>query len=156
MQLLQSVYQHQLMPSSNKSSQMIACIDKACLSQEKSNQDPNPAKPTNIPSTCQENDPMRADDIIPGDGAVNEWPQVLWRHAATEYEEVETRKRSNALPYQLQQWLFDTSSPNITLAERLEKSRWKYENAKNEDGVIVAESDESRGGDFVLESLGGG
>jgi len=39
----------------------------------------------------------------------------------------ERRKVRKVVPYQLQQWAFETFNANITLAERLEKSKWEYE-----------------------------
>jgi hypothetical protein len=66
------------------------------------------------------------EDLIEDVGGSN-WSQILDQGPALEAELFNNTKTLNVFPYQLQHWAFETSNTNITLAERLEKSKWKYE-----------------------------
>ena len=110
----------QLTPSSNNSSTFPAHIGKVCQTREGLKQLRWPTKATNIASTYQESDPDGHEEIILQHRAGSNWSEILYRDSSTDEDEVETRKTSKTVPYQLQQWMFESSNPSITLAERLE------------------------------------
>jgi hypothetical protein len=59
------------------------------------------------------------------------WSQILDHGSPPEEGVLETTKTYEMLSYQLQRWAFETSNANITLAERLEKSKGKYDGKGN-------------------------
>jgi hypothetical protein len=94
-------------------------IGKVCqLGEPKQAQ--NPAKVVKMSTNCHESrNVYNEGDAI--DGAAGSTPGE---------EMVEKKKARRRVPYQLQQWAFETSNANISLAERLEKSKWKYESER--------------------------
>jgi hypothetical protein len=142
--ILKQIYAIKLIHSSNKSSQFLAHLKghEAGLVQEQASRSAKSAITTN---TCQENDLGAEEEIISYDRSGTNWAQIQYRDSSTEEEEVETRNITKVTPYQLQQWMIETSSPNITLGERLEKSKWKYEGADAQGDLGLGEADEDWG-----------
>ncbi|KAE9363532.1 hypothetical protein N431DRAFT_474553 [Stipitochalara longipes BDJ] len=113
----------------NKSLRLTAHIGKVHQAEHelKQKQTPNPTKVANTPSTCQQHAPSYYENIGIDDATSIHWSQAIYRNPTAEDEEFEMKMTSTVASYQLQQWISETSSPCITLAERLEKSKWKYE-----------------------------
>jgi hypothetical protein len=142
--LLKQIYATKLIRSSNKSSQFLAHLkaNDAVLVQKQASRS---AKTAITTSTSQGNDLGVDEEIMPNDRSGSNWSQIQYRDSSTEEEEVETRYMTKVSPYQLQQWMTETSSPNITLGERLEKSKWKYEDAEAQEDFNLGEADEDWG-----------
>jgi hypothetical protein len=132
----------QLTLSSNKSLRSTAHVsnDRQADQGQRLEQASKSIKAANIATSYQENDPKDQREIALDDRASSDWSQNQYRASATEEEEVEAGKQSKAVPYQLQQWMFETSNPKITFAERLEKSKWNCEDAGTEECLNVEES----------------
>jgi len=105
----------------------------------------NPTKVANTTSASQVNYAIYHDNNKLDDSNGVSRSQTSSRNCTVEDEEVETRKTPNFASYQLQQWMLETSSPCITLAERLEKSKWKYAGAETGEYVCKGDCDESWG-----------
>jgi hypothetical protein len=137
----------QLTLSSNKSLRSTAHVgnDRQADQGQRLEQASKPIKAANITTTCQENDPKDHRKIVLDDRASSDWSQNQYRASATEGKEVDAGKLSKVIPYQLQQWMFETSNPNITFAERLEKSKWNCGDAVTEKCLNMEESCESWG-----------
>jgi hypothetical protein len=128
--LLWKLLSSQITSPSNKPSVFHAHVGKARQPREPQ-QAQNLAKCAKISTNCQEKNSAHAEeDIIDGVAGSN-WSQILDHGSQPEEEVVERRKLRKVVPYQLQQWAFETSNANITLAERLEKSKWNYESVSN-------------------------
>ncbi|PMD23204.1 hypothetical protein NA56DRAFT_644117 [Hyaloscypha hepaticicola] len=128
----------------NKSSQFLAHlkVNDAGLVQKQASRS---AKTTITTSTSEGNDLVVDEEIIPYDRDVTSSSQIQYRDSSTEEKEVETRNITKVMPYQLQQWMTETSSPNITLGERLEKSKWKYKSAEAQGDLNLGGADEDWG-----------
>jgi hypothetical protein len=142
--ILKHIYVTKLIHSSNKSSQFLAHLkpNEVGLRQKQTSRS---AKAAITTSTVQGNDLGADEEIIPCDRSGANWSQIQYRDSSTEEEEYETRTITKVVPYQLQHWILETSSPNITLGERLEKSKWKYEGAEAQEDLNLGESDDDWG-----------
>jgi hypothetical protein len=105
----------------------------------------NPTKVANTTSASQVNYAIYHDNNKFDDSNGVSQSQTSSRSLTVEDEEVETRKTPNFASYQLQRWMLETSSSCITLAERLEKSKWKYPGAETVEDVCKGDCDESWG-----------
>lgn len=139
------MYITQLTPYSTNSLRFTAQMSKPAHTEKKLKQAPKPTKSAKRATTRPRNDAEHHDKVGIDDRACNDSSHNLYYGSATGEEEVEARKTSNVVPYQLQQWMAETSNHCITLAERLEKSKWTCEDAGTEECLIVDESDESWG-----------
>jgi hypothetical protein len=112
---------------SNKPSSFHAHIGDTDQPDEETKQAQNPAETTRARTNVQRDELVYHEEDIVEDAAGSNWSQILDQGSAFEGELTEKTKTWKAFPYQLQQWAFETSNANIPLAERLEKSKWKYE-----------------------------
>jgi hypothetical protein len=132
----------QLTLSSNKSLRSTAHVgnDHQADQRQRLEQASKPIEAANIATSCQENNPKDHGKIALDDRASSDWSQNQYRASATEGKEVETGKLSKVVPYQLQQWMLETSNQKITFAERLEKFKWNCGDAGTEECLNVKES----------------
>ncbi len=142
--ILKQIYARKLISSSNKSSHSLAHFktNDAGLVQKQVSRS---AVATITTSTSEGNDLVIDEEIIRYDRAISNSSQIQYRDSLTEEKEVETRYVTKAVPCQLHQWMIETSSPNITLGERLEKAKWKYEGAEAQVNLNLGESEEDWG-----------
>jgi len=138
----EAVITTQLTLSSNKSLRSTADVgnDRQADQRQRLEQASIPIKAANIATSCQENNSKDHGKIALDDRASSDWSQNQYRASATEGKEVEAGKLSKVVPYQLQQWMLETSNPKITFAERLEKFKWNCGDAGTEECLIVEES----------------
>ena len=105
----------------------------------------DPTKVGNAESTCQEKAPENYEKVYVDNTIEHYSSQMPYRNRTTEDEEVELRKTPYFASYQLQQWMLETSNSCITFAERLEKSKEKYQGTGNGDNLCGGNCDEDWG-----------
>ena len=137
----------QLTSSSNKSLRLTALIGKVHLDDEELKQKEALETPKvgNTSSTPQENASKYYGDTVVNDGTDICASQAPYQNCTTENEEVESSTTPNFTSYQLQQWMLETSNSCITLAEKLEKSKWQSQSSRAEHGPCGDDCDENWG-----------